>query len=82
MEDPEWRHLKREEYNAPKGTNDTQELTHAEGFPQGGHDLKPGKTNNQGVENSPQEDRTGNWQHPLNCRTGTVFSESTPRVGH
>ncbi|XP_006763409.1 PREDICTED: E3 ubiquitin-protein ligase RNF25 isoform X1 [Myotis davidii] len=65
---PERRHLKEGEYNAHKGTSDTQELPLPEG-PKESMDVKPEEPHNQGVGGPSQENGPGNWQGPPPRRT-------------
>ncbi|XP_016052301.1 PREDICTED: E3 ubiquitin-protein ligase RNF25 isoform X3 [Miniopterus natalensis] len=66
---PERRHLKGGEYNAPKGTNNTQELSPPEGPPKEPMDIRPEEPYNQGVEGPSQENGPGNWQGPPRRRS-------------
>lgn len=65
---PERRHLKGGEYNAHKGTNDTQELPPPKG-PKEPVNVKPEEPHNQGVGGPSQENGPGNWQGPPPRRT-------------
>ncbi|KAI5152711.1 E3 ubiquitin-protein ligase RNF25 [Manis pentadactyla] len=65
---PEQRHLKGRECNAPEGTSDTQELRPPEGPLKEPMDLKA-EPCNQGVDGPPLEKGPSNWQGPPSRRT-------------